>query len=83
MSASLISLARAITVGPGVPPERVAVLRQAFTETLRDPALLADAQKLGFDLRPVAGETLQTVVTDMVRADPAILKLDEIWGGQQ
>jgi len=77
---SLTAVARAVAVGPGVPPERVAVLRRAFMATLTDPALLAQAAKQSIDIRPVAGEQLQRVVTDMVETDPAILRLDEIAG---
>ncbi len=75
---SLTAVARAVAVGPGVPPERVAVLRHAFAATLADPALLADAARQSIDIRPVAGEQLQQIVTGMVETDPAILRLDEI-----
>jgi len=75
---SLTAVARAVAVGPSVPPERVAVLRRAFMATLADPALLAEAAKQSIDIRPVAGEQLQQIVTGMVETDPAILRLDEI-----
>jgi len=75
---SLTAVARAVAVGPGVPPERVAVLRRAFMAALTDPALVAEAAKQSIDIRAVAADRLQQIVTDMVETDPAILRLDEI-----
>jgi len=42
---------RPFLLPPGVPAERVALMRKAFMETVTDPELLADAakQKLGVD----------------------------------
>jgi tripartite-type tricarboxylate transporter receptor subunit TctC len=47
---------RAMVVGPGVPAERVAALRKAFDDTMKDPAFLAEAakRKLDIDARPSA-----------------------------
>jgi tripartite-type tricarboxylate transporter receptor subunit TctC len=47
---------RAMAVGPGVPADRVAALRKAFDDTMKDPAFLAEAakRKLDIDARPAA-----------------------------
>jgi tripartite-type tricarboxylate transporter receptor subunit TctC len=47
---------RAMAVGPGVPADRVAALRKAFDEVMKDPAFLAEAEKrkLDIDARPAA-----------------------------
>ena len=47
---------RAMTVGPGVPADRVAALRKAFDDVMKDPAFLAEAakRKLDIDPRPAA-----------------------------
>src|SRR5262249_47133949 len=49
-------ISRAVAVGPGVPKDRVAALRKAFDETMKDPAFLADAEKrkLSIDVRDAA-----------------------------
>ena len=78
---SLTTVARAIAVGPGVPLGRVTLLRRAFDAAMRDPALLAEAERQSIDIRPVTGERLQELVRQMVHTDPAILRLDEIAGG--
>ena len=41
---------------PGIPPERLAVLRRGFAETMQDPQFLADAEKLKLEVRPLSGE---------------------------
>ena len=38
-------MARPFFAPPGVPPERLALLRRAFDATLSDPVVLAEAQK--------------------------------------
>ena len=55
---------------PGVPADRVAALRKAFLDTLHDPDLLAEGQKLHLDLDPISGEELQTIAAKMY-ATPA------------
>ena len=57
---------------PGVPADRVAVLRKAFLEALRDKDLLAEAQKIGLDVDPISGEELQ-VLAEKIYATPAAI----------
>ena len=45
----LKQIARPVLAGPQVPPERLAVLRQAFDALKDDPAYQADAKSLGLD----------------------------------
>jgi tripartite-type tricarboxylate transporter receptor subunit TctC len=56
---------RPYVLPPGVPADRVAALRKAFLDTLRDPDLLADGRKLGLDLDPISGEELQAIAARM------------------
>jgi tripartite-type tricarboxylate transporter receptor subunit TctC len=57
---------------PGVPADRVAALRKAFMETMRDSELLAEAQKIGLDIDPISGEELQTLA-EKIYATPAAI----------
>jgi len=52
---------------PEVPAARVAALRRAFDETMRDPAFVADAAKLQLDVDPMSGEQVQALVGDLAR----------------
>ena len=49
----------------GVPADVVAILRKAFTDTMADPAMLADAKKARLDIDPLDGEKVQKVVEDL------------------
>jgi tripartite-type tricarboxylate transporter receptor subunit TctC len=55
---------------PGVPEDRVALLRKAFLDTLRDPEPLSEAQKIGLDVDPISGEELQALA-EKIYATPA------------
>lgn len=59
---------------PGVPSDRVAVLRKAFMESLKDPALLADAKKSRIDIDAVSGEEVQALVAKMFATPEAVVK---------
>lgn len=64
--------ARPLVAPPEVPPERVALLRNAFEELARDPAFLAEADqaKLEFDLVP--GPEIDKVVAQIAATAPEI-----------
>ena len=47
---------------PGVPPDRLAALRKAFADTLKDPGLLEEAKKTGVDMTYRPPEELEKLV---------------------
>ena len=55
---------------PGTPSERVDVLRRAFLQTMQDKDFLAEADKAGLEITPVAGADIQKLV-QQVYATPA------------
>jgi tripartite-type tricarboxylate transporter receptor subunit TctC len=55
---------------PGVPQDRVAILRKAFMDTFRDKEFLADAEKAKLEIAPVPGEQIQALV-HQIYATPA------------
>ena len=65
-------IGRPVFAPPGVPPERVKALRDAFDATMKDPAFLEAAQREGLDIDPVSGEQLQKVVNDILAAPQAV-----------
>jgi tripartite-type tricarboxylate transporter receptor subunit TctC len=50
---------------PGLPPDRLKILRDAYAKTLQEPELLAEAKKRGWELRPVGGEDLATLAKEV------------------
>jgi tripartite-type tricarboxylate transporter receptor subunit TctC len=56
---------RPFVAPPNTPPARIAALRQAFMDTMRDPALIDDAAKTRLDISPVSGEEVQQEVAKL------------------
>ena len=65
---------RPYLVPPGVPADRVAALRAALASMVKDPALLADAEKIGLDIGPMGGEELQALVAKLYALPPRIIE---------
>jgi len=64
---------RPLTVAPGTPKDRLAILRKALAETLKDPELLAEAKKAKLVITPVSGEKTEKLV-DEILSMPAEVK---------
>jgi len=67
-------MGRPFVAPPGVPADRVAMLRQAFAETMTDKAFLADAAARKFEINPVGGEALDALVKEIYQTPPAVTK---------
>ena len=65
MSLSL-TVTRPLAVPPGVPEERVRLLRRAFDATMKDAVFLADAERFGFEIDPMGGEEVQHAVMQIM-----------------
>ena len=68
-----VVVGRPFVTSPGVPTERVAMLRKAFDDMMKDPAYLEDSMKAGLDVGPVAGEKIQEVVADLIHTPEAVV----------
>jgi tripartite-type tricarboxylate transporter receptor subunit TctC len=72
---------RAIVVPPGVPADRVAALRTAYEQTLRDPAFVKDATARDFEIDPISGDRIQKFVSDlMATPKPVVARMKEAMG---
>jgi tripartite-type tricarboxylate transporter receptor subunit TctC len=49
-------------MGPGVPPERVEIMRRAFDRTMRDPEFVDLMKQQNLVLDPATGEAMQAIV---------------------
>ena len=66
------TMARPVVAPPGVPPERVAILRKAFEALASDAAFLADAQRTKQDIDIVPGATLDKIVRSIAATTPEV-----------
>jgi tripartite-type tricarboxylate transporter receptor subunit TctC len=65
---------RPIVFPPGVPADRVKIIRDAFNKTIHDPALLAEAEKRRLDIDPASGEELDTLAKEVMTAPPDVVE---------
>ena len=65
---------RPLVFPPGVPADRVKIIRDAFNKTINDPALLAEAKKRRLDIDPATGEELDTLAKEVMTATPDIVE---------
>ncbi len=63
--ASSSTIGRAIVAPPGVPADRVAVLRQAFEQMVKDPDFAADAHQRRLGVNPMPGAELERIVAEV------------------
>jgi tripartite-type tricarboxylate transporter receptor subunit TctC len=71
--ASSMELGRPFLAPPGVPAERVAVLRRAFDQTVKDPAFLQEAAGMGFEVAPQNGERIAALVASIMTTPKEIV----------
>ncbi len=65
---------RPLVFPPGVPADRVKIIRDAFNKTINDPELLAEAKKRRLDIDPATGEELQALAKEVMTATPDIVE---------
>jgi tripartite-type tricarboxylate transporter receptor subunit TctC len=65
---------RPYLMAPEVAKDRVALMRQAFMETMHDPALVADAKRIKLDIDAISGEEVQELVAKVYETPPALVK---------
>jgi tripartite-type tricarboxylate transporter receptor subunit TctC len=57
---------RPMVAGPGVPPERIKILRDAYAQAMRDPGLIEEAKKAQMDMEYTSGEELQDSLKEIM-----------------
>lgn len=73
LNSSPLALGQPYLAPPGLPMERVALLRDAFAATLKDPVFLADAAKVHFDVDPMSGEDVAKIVNETTHTPPDVI----------
>ncbi|MCY4488385.1 MAG: hypothetical protein OXF11_14905, partial [Deltaproteobacteria bacterium] len=69
------ALSRPYSLPPGVPADRVKTLQKAFTDTLKDPELVAAAKKSKVELNPQDGNWVAKKMKGLYNMDEATLSL--------
>jgi tripartite-type tricarboxylate transporter receptor subunit TctC len=66
------TIGRSIFAPPGLPPERLDMVRTAFDQTMKDPAFVAEVRQSKVELAPLAGLELQALIARQVSVSAAL-----------
>jgi hypothetical protein len=69
-----VALGRSFITTPGVPADRLAALRKAFDETVKDPEFLADAKNINMQVRPLGHEELAAAAQEILSTPPELVE---------
>jgi tripartite-type tricarboxylate transporter receptor subunit TctC len=76
-----VVVGRPIFTTPGVPPDRVQALRDAFDATINDPAFIDEARRLNLSINAVPGAKLQQLIAEIAGAPKSVTaRLSDILG---
>jgi tripartite-type tricarboxylate transporter receptor subunit TctC len=67
-------LGRPYVLPPGVPAERLKILREAFMKLVTDPAFLAEAKKRNLEVKPSSGEELEKLAAEVMTQPPEVIE---------
>jgi tripartite-type tricarboxylate transporter receptor subunit TctC len=70
---SKYQMGRPFFAPPGVPPDRLAALRSAFDQAMRDPDLIAEAATQKLELSPLPGADVQALVERLYASPDALV----------
>jgi hypothetical protein len=74
---------RPLVAPPGVPADRLKILRDAFDKAANDPALLAAAEKRRLEMDPATGAELESLAKDVMAATlDVVQRMEKLLGGK-
>jgi tripartite-type tricarboxylate transporter receptor subunit TctC len=65
---------RPMVATPGVPSDRVRILREAYSRALKDPQLLKEAKQSKLEVEPASGEELQALTERVLNQSPEVIE---------
>lgn len=68
------AIGRPLIAPPGMPADRLAMLREAMIKGLADPEFKAEAQKRGWEVEPVTGQELEAIARKVVVQPPDVIE---------
>jgi tripartite-type tricarboxylate transporter receptor subunit TctC len=75
------TLGRPIAAMPGIPPDRLKLLREAYQKTLKDPELIAETKRQRWDIDPLTGEEMEKLAKEvMVQPKEVIERMKWVLG---
>jgi tripartite-type tricarboxylate transporter receptor subunit TctC len=59
---------------PGIPADRLKILRDAFAKTMQDEQFRAEVKKRNYEFDPVGGEELEKLAKDVTAQPPEVIE---------
>ena len=69
-----IALGRPFLTTPGVPADRLAILRAAFDATMKDPAYIEESHRVSMDVRPLRAEQAKAVADRILDMPQSVIE---------
>jgi tripartite-type tricarboxylate transporter receptor subunit TctC len=66
-------LGRPIVAPPGVPAERIKILRDAFDKTIAEGAFLAEAERRRLEIDPTRWDEMESLAKDVMTTPPDVV----------
>jgi tripartite-type tricarboxylate transporter receptor subunit TctC len=66
-------MGRPFLAPPNIPADRLAALRKAFMDTMKDPGFLAEANKGELEITPVVGDAIQKLVEEVYQTPKEVV----------
>jgi tripartite-type tricarboxylate transporter receptor subunit TctC len=64
---------RPLVAPPGVPTDRIKILRDSFDKTINDPALMAEAEKRRLEIDPTRWDEMESLAKEVMATPPDIV----------
>jgi len=65
---------RPMIASPGIPADRVKILREALVKATKDPEFIEETKKRKLDLEPASGEEMEALAKEMLSQPPEIVE---------
>ena len=73
---------RPLVTPPGLPADRLKILRDAFDKAVKDPELLAAAEKRRLEMDPENGPAMEALAKEVMAASPDVIqRMQKLLGG--
>src|ERR1044072_8094265 len=73
IASELYGKQRLYSLPPQVPEQRVRTLQNAFMSALKDPQLVAEAEKAKLEIEPIDGPGVEKMVSGLYEIEPAVI----------
>ncbi len=71
---SWLPMGRPYVAPPGVPADRVKILRDGFEKASKDPELLAEAARMNLEISPLTGEQVQDLIAKLYDTPASVVE---------